>query len=178
MPDAIEFLTSDHRNVDALFTQAQATTPPNREVIDSIVRELSTHDAIEKEYLYPTVREKVPNGDQIADRSIDEHQEQAELLVDLDKSEPGSAGEASLLTQLIASVKAHVAEEETITFPALRQSVTPDELATLGTSLAEGKQTAPTRPHPHAPKEGLGTKIAGAVSAPLDKARDAAAGRR
>ena len=177
MTDAITLLTTDHREVETLFKQVEAAPAPTEDAVNSIVRELSIHDAIEKEYLYPTVREKVPSGDGLSDHSIEEHNEVAETLLAIDKADNGSGEQKQLLARLITAVRAHVQEEETRIFPALRDASTPGELEELGGKLETAKSTAPTRPHPHAPDEGLGTKLAGAMSAPLDKARDAASGR-
>lgn len=177
MTDAITLLTGDHRTVEALFQQAETAPSPSSEVVDRIVKELSVHDAIEREYLYPAVRDRVPSGSGLADHSIEEHNEVAQTLLAIDKADNGSGEQKQLLARLVTAVRAHVEEEETRLFPALRDAMTPRELEELGGKLETAKSTAPTRPHPHAPDEGLGTKIAGAVSAPLDKARDAAQGR-
>lgn len=176
MPDGITLLTTDHREVEALFSQVEGQPSPERDVVNKIVKELSIHDAIEKEYLYPIVREKATDGNAMADHSIEEHDEVAETLLAIDKADPGPE-QARLLSELIRMVKTHVQEEEQQIFPAMRASMAQTEVDQLGEKLETAKKTAPTRPHPHAPSEGLGTKIAGAMSAPLDKARDAASGR-
>jgi hemerythrin superfamily protein len=177
MPDAITVLTTDHRTVQTLFSQVEGKASPEAEVVDKIVKELSIHDAIEKQYLYPLVRDKVSGGNGMADHSIEEHDKVAETLLAIDKAERASAEQAQLLTELIRMVTSHIREEEQDIFPAMRTSMGQTELDELGSTLEGAKKTAPTRPHPHAPSEGLGTKLAGAVSAPLDKARDAASGR-
>ena len=47
----------------------------------------------------------------------------------------------------------------------------------LRTQIAEGKKTAPTRPHPHTPPSPGALKAAGPVAAATDRARDAVTGR-
>lgn len=177
MTDAITLLTSDHRTVEDLFKKVEGSSTPSEDVVNRIVKELSIHDAIEREYLYPTVRDKAAGGGDMADHSVHEHDEVAETLLAVDKAETGSAEQVQLLARLIQSVKQHVSEEEGRIFPALRTAMSATELKELGDKLAKAKDIAPTRPHPHAPSEGLGTKLAGAMSAPLDRARDAATNR-
>lgn len=177
MTDAITLLTNDHRTVESLFKQVEGVAAPSPEVVHSIVKELSVHDAIEREYLYPTVRDRVSSGSGMADHSIEEHDEVAQTLLAIDKADDGSSEQAALLVKLIPAVQAHVAEEEGQIFPALRQALSEKELQELGGKLSKAKDIAPTRPHPHAPSEGLGTKLAGAASAPLDRARDAMSNR-
>jgi hemerythrin superfamily protein len=177
MPDAISVLTTDHREVEALFTRVEGKDSPDPSVVDKIVKELSIHDAIERQYLYPTVRDKVGSGEGMADHSIEEHNMVAQTLLNIDKAEGGSKEQAQLLTALMGMVKSHVQEEEEKIFPAMRSAMSKADLDALGEELTKAKETAPTRPHPHAPNEGLGAKLAGAASAPLDKARDAASRR-
>jgi hypothetical protein len=47
----------------------------------------------------------------------------------------------------------------------------------IGTKIAEGMKTAPTRPHPKTPPSPGTLKAAGPVAAATDKARDAMTGR-
>ncbi|HET9690685.1 MAG TPA: hemerythrin domain-containing protein [Acidimicrobiales bacterium] len=177
MTDAITVLTTDHRAVDGLFSQIEGQDAPDQDLLDRIVKELSIHDAIEREHLYPVLRERLPDGDRWSDRSVDEHNEIATTLVKVDKRPSGTEGLATLLASLISEVRTHVQEEEGEIFPALRAALSQTELDDLGATLEKAKTSAPTRPHPHAPDEGTGTKVAGAVSAPLDRLRDAAQGR-
>jgi hemerythrin superfamily protein len=177
MTDAITLLTSDHRTVNDLFEKVEGQSQPSADVVNTIVKELSIHDAIEKQYLYPAVRRYVDGGDDYADHSIDEHDEVARTLLAVDKTESGSADQAAKLKTLIQLVRTHVQEEETEIFPALKASASPADLDELGDKLAAAKEIAPTRPHPLAPSEGLGTKVAGALSSPLDRAKDKFEGR-
>jgi hemerythrin superfamily protein len=176
MTDAITLLTDDHRTVTDLFAQAEAS-PHSPDVINAIVRELSIHDAIEKELLYPAIRTYVNAGKEAADRSIDEHDRIAQALLVLDKAADGSDTQAAALGTLMTMVRAHVNEEETEIFPALRTAVSRTRLEELGQALATAKLIAPTRPHPHAPSSGIGTLAAGVVSAPLDWMKDKLEGR-
>jgi hemerythrin superfamily protein len=177
MTDAITLLTADHRTFDGLLTQVAGQDAPDQDLVDQLVKELAVHDAIERQYLYPVLRQRIDGGDRFADRSIDEHDEQDRLLLDVDKTPSGSEGLGALIATLTTSVRTHVQEEESEIFPALRAGLSQAELDDLGATLAKAKAKAPTRPHPHAPSEGTGTKVAGAMSAPLDKARDAIQGR-
>ncbi len=178
MPDAITVLTTDHRTVESLFAKIENQASPKDDVVNEIVKELSIHDAIERQYLYPVVREKISTGGSgMADHSIEEHDQVAETLLAIEKADTGSGERVTLLAKLIRMVTSHVQEEEQQIFPAMKTSMSQTELDELGKTLEGAKSSAPTRPHPHAPSEGTGTKIAGAMSAPLDKARDAASGR-
>jgi hypothetical protein len=71
----------------------------------------------------------------------------------------------------------HIAFEETQVWPGLRLVLSAQTAAELGTKIAEGKKTAPTRPHPHTPPSPGVLKAAGPAVAAADKARDAVTGR-
>ncbi len=177
MPDATVLLSEDHKAVSALFSKVEGQRHPDPATVDKIVKELSIHDAIEKEYLYPLVTDKLAGGAGLASHSLEEHSAVAETLNDIDTSPADSPNRAGLLVRLIALVRTHVHEEETKIFPAMRTTMTPLQLDKLGDSLLKAKATAPTRPHPHAPNSGVGAHVAGTVAAPIDKARDKIAGR-
>jgi hemerythrin superfamily protein len=169
--NAIDALMTDHREVEELFSKVQAGGP-EKDVVEKIVRELSIHDAIERELLYPLVREKIPSeGEGLAEHSLDEHEAVARLLADIEKA--NDSERATLLNELMTDVKKHVAEEESQVFPKLRTVTTESELMELGQRLEDAKKRAPTHPHPHAPRSGAGAKVAGMAAGAMDRMRDA-----
>ena len=176
--DAIQILTDDHREVEGLFQKVESGSAGKKDVVAKIVRELSIHDAIEREYLYPAVRKHIADqGDHLAEHSLDEHGKVATLLADIEDADD-AVRQDELLRELIPDVKSHVKEEEEQIFPGLRSAMSASDLADLGSKLEKAKGKAPTHPHPHAPRSGVGAKIAGTAAATMDKVRDAAADRR
>lgn len=168
--DAIAVLIADHRKVLSLFEQMQSS-PGERTTIQQIVRELSIHDAIERQLLYPLVKEKIPTiGGQLAERSLDEHEDQARLLADIEAADGSEQGR--LLAELLRTVTEHVSEEEHQVFPNLRTVSTHSELLELGERLEDAKAKAPTHPHPHTPRSSGGAKAAGMIASATDKVRD------
>lgn len=173
-PDAIQLLTSDHTEVEQLFTQIESMPegPPRAHLVADIVRELSVHAAIEEQILYPAMRKALPDGETLVQEAIDEHQEVKEALAAIERAET-PAERDPLLARVIGDVRHHVEEEETELFPKLRASVATEELRDMGAKLATAKKVAPTRPHPNAPNTPPANIIGGAAAAVLDKARDA-----
>lgn len=173
MPDAIELLQSDHRAVERLFAELAREQKPPSALVNAIVKELSIHDAIEKEHLYPIVRDRLPRGNEAAEQCFDAHDSIGLTLAEIDRRPVDDPALGGLLDMLIATVRTHVAEEEEEIFPVLRIKMAPEELDELGDTLESAKAKAPTRPHPHAPNSGVGARLAAAAAAPLDKLRDA-----
>lgn len=123
------------------------------------------------------MRKEVSGGDELAEHSLEEHQEAKELLASLEKGGADDPQAPQLVSQLIASVREHVQEEEGQIFTKLRSATAPGTLVTMGEALEQAKKTAPTRPHPKAPSTPPGNIVAGAAAAVIDKARDAVSGR-
>lgn len=176
MTDAITLLTSDHRRVEALWARLDHEASYDGSVVDEIVRELSIHDGIEKQLLYPTIREHVQGGDAIADRSLREHQMVEDLLARVE-AESRPAAKLAAVRETMDHVAEHVAEEEAQVFPALRSAMSEADLEDLGSRLERAKSTAPTHPHPDSPNSGAGAKVGGAVAGLMDRAKDAFTGR-
>jgi hemerythrin superfamily protein len=174
--DGIEVLKEDHRTVESLFTRLESEI--DQETLDEVVKELSVHAVIEEQVLYPALRNVLGEGDELADHSIDEHQEVKELLNSIEKGGADGEDTPTLVAELIANVRQHVREEENKIFPALRAATTPEQLAAMAEALEKAKKAAPTRPHPHAPSSPPGNVLAGAPTALIDKARDAISGRK
>lgn len=167
MTDLIAVLVADHRRVETLFVELEAGDAgpdQRRAVLDVVVAELMGHAVAEELYLYPTVRELLPDGDRIADHGLRHHAEAERTMDTLDPAHPGA---------LIAAVRAHVEEQERDLFPRLAQACPPDRLADLGHRAEAAKRIAPTRPHPHAPANRLGAAGTGLV----DRVRDALTNR-
>lgn len=167
MTDLIEVLVTDHRRVETLFAELEsgnAGPDQRRDLLDVIVAELMGHAVAEELYLYPTVRELLPDGDQIAERGLRQHADAERTMDALDAADPGA---------LIAAVRTHIEEQERDLFPRLRQVCPPDRLDDLGRRAEAAKRIAPTRPHPNAPANRLGAAGTGLV----DRVRDALANR-
>jgi hemerythrin superfamily protein len=178
--DAIEVLTQDHRKVESLFADFDRSTGPERkkDLMNEIVRELSIHAAIEEEVLYPAVREAVPEGNRLVKESLQEHGDAKSFLAELDGMDATDQGYDEKAHTLFKDVRHHVEEEEGEILPKLKEQVEPEILEDMGRELEAAKGRAPTRPHPMAPDQPPGIKVAGPVAAIVDRIRDRVQGRR
>jgi len=176
--DAVDLIIADHRVVDRLFDRYEAmdgTEPPEvkRELVREFTRELSIHASIEEQLFYPTVRDELPQGDDLVEESLDEHQGVKELLAAIEDTDPQDPKFDERVTMLIREVRHHVQEEETEILPGLRARLSEDVLRDLGRRLADAKASAPTHPHPNAPDEGGVVKTIGdRAMGMVDRVRD------
>jgi hemerythrin-like domain-containing protein len=188
MPSVFDVLGHDHdevkRMLDELETGPTAATGASenglalrKKMAEQLVIEESKHEAVEEMYFWPAVRERVPDGDRIADTAIGQEQEGKEVLDKLDKAEAADPEFERLVTEFIKAAREHIGYEERQVWPLLRTALSAQEASDLGNQLEEAKKSAPTRPHPRTPASPGVLKTAGPAVAAADQFRDAASGR-
>jgi hypothetical protein len=128
-------------------------------------------------YFWPAVRNRLPDGDQLADQAIGQEEEAKEILDKLDKADAGGPEFERLLGQFIGAGREHIAFEESRVWPAMEAAMNAAEASDLGDKVQQAKKTAPTRPHPATPASPSVLKAAGPAVAAADKARDKMTGR-
>jgi hemerythrin-like domain-containing protein len=188
MPDVFEVLGQDHQEVKRMLAELEkgptAATGASdnhlalrKKMVEQLIIEESKHEALEEMYFWPAVRDKLADGDRLADTATGQEQEGKEVLAKLDKLNADQPEFEQLVSTFIAAGREHIGYEEGQVWPQLRSQLTPDEARAIGDKIAEGKKTAPTRPHPHTPASPGVLKGAGPAVAAADRARDAATGR-
>lgn len=187
-PDLVQVLTRQHNQVRALQEQLSALPghrsggapddlAARKSVVDMITVHLSQHETAEEEHLWPTVRTVLPDGDECAERALQQEQEGKELLTELGRLAPDTDQFDELVEKLIAALRQHVAYEERV-FLRLREAMPEADREKLGKKVLRASKRAPTRPHQHAPKEpGAAVKAAAPGAAVADKLRDVAGDR-
>jgi hemerythrin superfamily protein len=148
--DAIVLLKEDHKTVEQLFKkferagdEAHAT---RRELVESIIKELTTHAYIEETIFYPEARGAVPQTEDHVLESIEEHHVVMWMLSELGKLEPTAENFEAKVTVLIENVRHHVEEEEQEWFPQVRKAMGRKRLQELGERMAAAKKDAPADP--------------------------------
>ena len=177
--DVIDVLTTDHREATELIEQILATTDPDqrREHADSLIAELVRHSVAEEMYVYPAMREHLPNGDEAVEHDTSEHKELEALMKQLEGADASSPEFVSTVQQISAALRDHVDDEENEHFPELRKHVSADLLVELKGKVETAKKIAPTRPHPAAPNAELFHKMVGPGVGLVDRLRDKLSGR-
>ncbi|MBO8195265.1 hemerythrin domain-containing protein [Streptomyces oryzae] len=197
--DAIELLTHDHRMVEQLFRdyRGAASARQRRAVVETVIRELSKHAAVEELLVYPLARKVMADGQQEIDEQLAEHMGVKKTLLALDQlptadrhsdtypdGHRGGEGDEQvfertdrLMDELQREVEEHVAEEEGLMFPKLRAALDQQTLDELADELKKAKIAAPSRPHPHAPDQPPALAMAAPVAGVYDRLRDRLQGR-
>jgi hemerythrin-like domain-containing protein len=185
--DVFEVLEADHADVKGMLTvlaespghavQDDVLQTARQDVVDYLVMDSSRHEAAEEQYFWPTVRERVPNGNELADKAISQETKAKEILAKLDKAASRDKEFDDLIVEFIPAARQHIAFEENRVWPSLRESLSPAESEELGEKIQRAEQKGPTRPHPHTPPSPGILKTAGPAVALIDRLRDAISGR-
>jgi hemerythrin superfamily protein len=121
VPDVVDLIMSDHREVERLFTLLR--DPQTRaQNVPVLVTLLTAHSRAEEAEVYPVARDEADAGDDVA-HSQAEHAEADELLARLQECDPASSEFDDVLTELVDAVTHHVEEEEEKVLPAMRSGL-------------------------------------------------------
>ncbi|MEV5961504.1 hemerythrin domain-containing protein [Kribbella sp. NPDC051952] len=177
--DVVDVLTADHREVEGLITEILAgrSSDRQRDLADQLIAELVRHAVAEEMFVYPAMREHLPDGDSAVKHDVEEHKELETLMKQLEGAEAGQAEFLDLISQIQNVLADHVRDEESDQFPQLRAHLPQHELTSLAERVELAKKVAPTRPHPSAPNSELFHKLVGPGVGLVDRLRDRLADR-
>ena len=150
--DAIELLLHDHRSIEELVDQLDATDDPaeTRHLFLQIVEQLAAHEAAEHEVVFPAFRASLANSaEEVLDRRIGEHEEMNELLAEMRTLTPDGFSFTKRESAFVLEIKEHFRREEETVFAPMRQTFTADQLAVLGERASAAKQHSPAFPDEH-----------------------------
>jgi len=173
--DLVDAIVADHREFEAVFDEIEASGDARmrRELVEHVIAELVRHSVAEEEYLYPTARKVLPDGDKIADHELEEHAEAEQVMKEIENTDATDPKFTERVDTLIADIRHHLKDEEEDLLPKLRKACSQQDLRDLGEKFERAKRMAPTRPHPSAPDKPPANKILGPGVGLIDKMRDA-----
>ena len=155
-PDVVAVLARDHTRFHELATQlevipkstdgATARQVERRAaVVDALRVGLGAHEAAEAEHFWPLVRERLGDGDALADEGRSQEEHAAALFGELAGRKVGGDDWEQVVTEIQHALRAHVALEDRMSF-ALRDATRLDDRRAAGTGLAraEGSPGGPS----------------------------------
>jgi hemerythrin superfamily protein len=177
--DVVDILTTDHHEVTALLAQVRVEADPERrrDLTDTVISELVRHSVAEELYVYPAMREHLPNGDEAVEHDTTEHKDIEKTLKQLESADVTEPRFDELLAHLDEVLADHVQDEERDQFPLLRTHVPREQLVELARKVEAAKKVAPTRPHPGAPNNPVFHRLVGPGVGLVDRLRDKLSGR-
>ena len=138
--DAIQLLTQDHREVEALFEKFEKASRDGtkEKLARQICTELKIHTMIEEELFYPALRGKIDDDD--LDEAMVEHDGAKVLVNDIEAGEPSDEFYDAKVKVLQEEIEHHVREEEKMQDNMFTQARKTDvDLQALGEQMAARK---------------------------------------
>jgi hemerythrin superfamily protein len=136
--DAITAITEDHRQLDQLFDRLMSGEGDRRALVGEVVARLTAHARAEESEVYPEIAMLDPAEEAEIGHAEHEHEEAEHLLKKVANLVDSPHFEQAL-TDLVESVRHHVAEEEQRVLPALREAVDDATLKQLGLAFERAR---------------------------------------
>ena len=148
--DAIELLKHDHREVTALFAQANSLSDTafaaRARIFAQIADALELHTRVEETIFYPAFKDKTKRNSDERDEVLEAYEEHAAAkdliakLRALDARDQTYKAKVQVLSEMIHH---HVEEEEGTFFPEARRLLGDAELKELGGRIEAAKKAGP-----------------------------------
>lgn len=171
----LDILVDDHHTLAMLYEQLAADDPaaPERQpLVDVLVAVLSRHLSAEEQYLYPTVRAVLPDGEHLADQELSQDAAMLRALRQVYAMSRSDPAFPALVDAVGVQVREHSHRASREIFPRLRELCSDNELIRLGNRVEIAKAAAPTRPYPATPGRPPVNKLLDPAIGVLDKMRD------
>ena len=140
--DALTLLKHDHDKVKSMLNKLDDTTEraevTRTEGLASLKEELTVHEAIEEEILYPALIEFAKTKD-ITLEAYEEHHVVDTIMAELEQTPVGDETWAAKLTVMKENLEHHIEEEEDDMFKKARQVMDEADLEELGERMAARK---------------------------------------
>jgi hemerythrin superfamily protein len=172
MNNIITIIQDEHQRVEVLYKAFQEAKDPDDRMIlvYNMMKMLSVHAGCEELVVYPVFKDRIPGGEEIYKRSVEDHRQLKVDLYTLDGMTWKDQGFEQQVDKCMQDQIKHAREEEKLNLPLLAQHLPPEDLRKMAKDFMDAKAVAPTRPHPDAP---VGSRMAYATAVALDAAKDA-----
>lgn len=146
MPNALELLKKDHKNVMGMLEdllKEENSSTQREKLLKTIEKELEVHTQIEEEIFYPAFADRKSSDEEkkLYHEAKEEHRAVEKLVLpDLKKTKVDSnefLGRAKVLKEMIEH---HANEEEDEMFKMAEKSMSEDELKELGKKMEDRKK--------------------------------------
>ncbi|HVX43903.1 MAG TPA: hemerythrin domain-containing protein [Mycobacteriales bacterium] len=138
MPDVVELIMADHREVERLFEMLQKEPDKRALTLPTVSALLIAHSRAEEAEVYPVARSEAGEVEEVA-HSQHEHAEAEEILAELTGADPTSSRYDTLVQKLIDGVTHHVSDEEKEVLPGMKKQLSAERRNELGQAFAAAR---------------------------------------
>ena len=141
--DALTLLKADHDKVKGMLAKLDETTEraevTRTEGLQALKQELTVHETIEEEILYPALTEFAKTRE-ITFEAYEEHHVVDSIMAELEQTPFDDEQWAAKLTVMKENLEHHIEEEEGEMFKQARQVMDESDLVELGERMAARKE--------------------------------------
>ncbi len=135
-PSVVAVLSDEHLQLAKLTTELAESTGPLDDLAETVASIVSRHLSAEQRYLYPTVRQVLPDGDQLAEQELSRHAQILSQISELRAEPTHTLRFRELAEQLRSHVNRHAKCAATEIYPRLLELSSHEELSQLGGRVA------------------------------------------
>jgi len=143
--NALTLLKEDHDRLKDLLEEASSTTQRNAkkraELLAKIKDELTLHEIVEEEIIYPAIDGRSDERDLVLE-AYEEHNVVDHIMKDLENVATDDELWLAKFTVMKENIQHHIREEEGKLFKVAREVFDRDELEDLGVAVMERKEQA------------------------------------
>jgi hemerythrin superfamily protein len=138
VPDVVDLITQDHREVERMFEELKSSPEKRAGLVPVLVTLLTAHSRAEEGEVYPVARDEAGIADDV-EHSQEEHLQADKLLANLAEKDPESPEFDQALDELVEAVTHHVEEEESKVLPGMRNGLSSERLQELAGSFSQSR---------------------------------------
>lgn len=174
--DIVELLHQEHAMIRTLLQRAECGgTDARRTAAFRLADALIRHEVAEELVVYPELL-RIRGGTAVADPRLEDQEGIEERLVQLDRTEFGSAAHGALLARLVLAVTSHLDREDEQVLPLLAAHLGAPRRSELSRRFTEVLGMAPVRPSAPGLRLPTGPTVIDRTTATSVWMRDSAAG--
>jgi Hemerythrin HHE cation binding domain len=169
---AVEVLIREHAHLEELFSRVSDAEGDRVATWQEIVRQLCTHVAIERTFLFPLVKQHRLGPRELAVELRRDYGRMEHLLVLTERRKINSPDMPKLVTDLLDTFAAHEARCARALVPSMRERMGEVELDELGARMRAAEKVILSHPHPHLLALGPLYRLTTRIAARWDRIRD------
>lgn len=165
----VAVLSEEHLKLQALSSEL-ASSSSTSDHVDVLTAWVSRHLSVEQRYLYPIMRQILPEGERLIEQELNQHHVILRRLASLRRSPAASF--PHIADEIAADLRRHAYAAAKDLLPRLEEMSSDDDLISLGQLVSGAEPKAPTRPHPHTPDHPPWNRVIDPLIGVVDRMRD------
>jgi hypothetical protein len=169
---ALNVLAREHQGLSEQFARVNNPDTDRVKVWREIVRQLATHVAVERTFVFPILRRKGLGSADLAHELRRDYAQMEHLLVLTERRKINSPDMPDLINRLLDVFEAHQDRCANTLTPLLRANLTEADLEALGDKMRGAENVILSHPHPHLLALGPLYRLTTQVASWWDRVRD------